>query len=351
MALSVTALELVNRVLRRMRLQTVSNLNSEEATVVLDFVNAAKEDVLTSRDWSEDIRHDGVLITIAPTTSTTLTLTQNSSLGSDSALTGKVVPVEDAPPTYAGNQITRFEYQGDANTSGESGLIGSLWRVNYLIDVTPATVSLDATWPGTSTSTAKAKYFVAEYLLPDTVREITSITNQNGTPLQLEHVDPRATFDQLFPDLSERYGPPEWAGAGGYETNTYDQLTSGSADGGIKDPRLRLVLFPVPDDIYRFSYSYYYNHPDLESATDTLRGVKPELVSSIVEKATADAIQVLEQRVEDGTILSRTAENRVRMKHLSSGAQPARRQVVGSWNGHGSRRDVRNGFPGVTITE
>lgn len=345
---SVTALELVNRVLRRLRQQAVSSFADDKALVVLDLVNAAKEDVLTARNWSEDIRHDGVLRTNGYTDSTTTAFTNLSASSSVASLSGRVGG-SIASPEYAGSLITRFVYNGDVTSANEaSDLVGTIWRIKSWLSVGP-TATMDALWTGPTTSTGKARYFVSEYLLPDTVREIDSITHEHGIELQLDLIDPGATFGQLYPDMAGRFGKPEIAGVGGYDTNTYNLL--GTGDYAQSDPMLRLVLFPVPDDEYRLNYSYYYNHPELSETTDTLNGVKPEVVSSIIEKATADAVEVLEQRVNEGVVMSRKAEGRLREKHKSSGAQPTRRNIVGSWNGGSGRYSVRNGFPGVTITE
>lgn len=345
---SVTALELVNRVMRRLRLEPQSNFASEPAAVVLDLVNSAKEDVLASRDWKSDLRHDGAVLTRGPLTSSTGYLYNGGLATADVSLDGHVVEPGTPDPAYTGDIITRFEYQGDTTAAKvESGMVGTFWRLKFLQqDVGFGSGYVDYNWTGDDTTTAKLKYFVAEYLLPDTVREVVSVTTQSGSPLKLEHVDAGATFDSLFPDMADRYGTPEFASVGGYDLPTTTSLAALTD----QEPKLRLILFPIPDDEYRLNYSYYYQHPVLVNPTDKLIGVPPQLVSSIVEKAHADAVQVLDQRVNDGAILGSLASRRMDDKFKSHDPQPARRHVVGSWEGRTpGRRSVRNGFPGVTI--
>ena len=350
---SITALELVNRVLRRMRQDTVSSFSGNDAQVILDYVNAAKEDVLTSRDWQFDLRHDGAIVTsrAIATTAGRLALYSTTHRNADSDVDG----YELAPNGYVGSLVTRFEYQGDSTAAFlVDEMVGSVWRLQTLRD--PGTTfvidgPLDTEWTGPATTTALLKYFVAEYLFPDTVREITSVTNAAGSPLRLEAIDPAATFEAMFPDPAGRFGDPQWVGVGGYALNTYNPTLAAGSAGGELEPRLRMVLYPVPENEIRLTYSYYYNHPELVNTTDVLEGVPPNVVSDIVLKAHADAIQGIEHRVIDGINMGRMAEGRVASKYATQDAQPARRHVVRSWEGGNRRRSVLNGFPGVTIEE
>lgn len=346
MPYSITALELVNRVLRRMRDETVGNFADDKSQVILDLVNAAKDDVLTSRDWDFDLRHDGVIVTRKTISTESGVLAQHNTTFFDSALNDHVFDPPVTPPSLFGDVITRFEYQGDATSSNEeSGQVGTIWRMVDFTTLSIATGALDAEWPGASTSTAKLKFFMAEYLLPDTVRDVVSMTNQNGVPLDLDHVDPGASFDQLIPDLAERFAAPEMVAVGGFDKPTIERSV------GDDTPKLRVVFFPVPDDEYRINYSYYYNHPDLVETTDTLKGVRPNVIASIVDRATADAVQTVQHRVRDGVVLEGAADRRLGRKFDSQSLQPAKRNNVRSWEsrGGGHRNHVGNGFPGRTL--
>lgn len=332
-----TAIELVNRVLTRLRGETVSSFGDKRSTAVLEYVNAAKDDVLSGRDWKDDIRHDGVLLTRAAISSSSVEFITETAFMQDAALFGKM-------SDFSTDVIARVEYTGDTDSNKSVGnLAGTVWRVPYLFDFSSKAVgAVDANWPGATTSTATGKHFVAEYMLPDTVREVVSITHTNGAALKLRHVDPGATFDSWFPDLTDRYASPEYAAVGGF-----DHPTSTSASVTL-DPLLRLILFPIPDDVYRLNYSYYYSHPTLVNSTDVLE-VSPEVASHIVAKAYADAVAGTQQRVNDGLMLGAVVERQVDRLHRSSDRQPARRHTVNSWEGATRRTNVTRGFPGVTI--
>jgi hypothetical protein len=68
---------MVNRFMRKYRLDTVSDFSSPEALAALDCINDAKEEVLDSRSWQFDER-EGVLNTVPVQPVTTVVLSNGS---------------------------------------------------------------------------------------------------------------------------------------------------------------------------------------------------------------------------------------------------------------------------------
>lgn len=351
---TVTALELVNRVRRRLRWGDVSNVTDTQSVAILDLVNGAVADVLDEKQWESDIRHDGVIRTMPAVDVTDLALNAGNSTAISLSLG---VYIRNEPPLFGQNEyltgakILRMEYTGDT-VSADADLVGTVWRIAIAQKVLGAALmTLDAGWAGTtSSSTSKARFFVCEYLLPDTVKQVISVRHQ-GEPLTLEHIDAAATWDRAVPRLSDDYGEPYWVGVGGYDLNTYSVNALGTGNEHDQtEPRLRLILYPVPTTQLRIDYSYYYRHPRLVSKDDVLAGVPAGLVEDIVKLAVGDATATLERSVTDGLRMGGAARRANNEKHANQDSQPNRRHVVESWNRHrGSRWNVRRGFPGQTI--
>lgn len=73
-----TALQLVNRVRRRMHMSDAADLTDRLSLVLLDLVNESMSYILETRSWDFDGRSDGVLVTKAAVTNATTTVTNGS---------------------------------------------------------------------------------------------------------------------------------------------------------------------------------------------------------------------------------------------------------------------------------
>ena len=164
-----TALSLVNRIRRLLREEDVTVFLSTDllSSVLLDLLNESKRDILEERIWDFDKRQDGVLATAAPLTGTDGSFTNANtafSLASSapSSVAGdwsaKIVPTSDA--SYGD---TAFRIVSVATSGGGSSGV------------------LSIAYPGT-TIAGSASFTIVfdEYLLPATVRAVTSVRHQES---------------------------------------------------------------------------------------------------------------------------------------------------------------------------
>ena len=179
----------------------------------------------------------------------------------------------------------------------------------------------------------------SEYLLPDTVREVVR-ANHEQEELSLDQIDPTVRFDELYPSYSYEKGLPRSFSVGGFDTETYDVAVS-------KDPKLRAIVWPIPDDEYVISYSYYRRHPELETGTDELVGVPSDVVNDIVFQATSVMSMAWDANFE-AAHFSDMAQQSASVKHKLYSGSSARRHTVGSWDSGLSGMGTE-GFPGRLI--
>jgi len=313
------------------------------------MLNGAVADVLGEKRWKHDIRHDGSFNTVPTTDFTGGIVAGNAKTLLSDDLAAYVHPdVASAAYYYTGPIISRFEYTGDASLTTEGRLEGAVFRVESILETAGfAQLTMDNFWPGAGSFGAKGTMMVAEYLLPETVKAVTSVRCQ-GVPITLDQIDPGASWDEAIPRMSDSYGDPLWCGVGGYDYNTYESTKTGDIYSQT-EPRLRMILYPVPDTRIPIDYTYYYQHPQLTAKDDVLAGVPDDLIADIIRFAHADVIQTLEREVRDGIRVENSARGSTDRKYASHDPQPAGRHIVKSWNGSGSRFDVERGFPGKTI--
>lgn len=310
---SVTALSLVNRVRRKRRQGDTASIVDHDDLACLDAINQAMDEVLSGLSWEWDVRH-AQIATKARVTSVSVTTSAGST----------AIPI-----TYAG--------LADSDVSGDfvlrllpAGISGYGDTALRALNATPpvAGVSflrLGAAFPDAGTTTS-GELFYAEYMLPDTVKTVHRVRYQENT-LTLNTVGSTIEFDELYPRPQMEYGEPRVASIGGWDISTY--LTT--EDEPL--PRLRLIVWPVPDDEYVLDYQYTYRHPALSAATDTLDGVPPETVDTIVELATAYMVAHFDRRVSDARALRRDALETLGNIHERHGGSATDRAVVGSWEG------------------
>lgn len=327
---SITALQLVNRVRLNRREPTTTVIATPEDEVTLNAINQAVEDILSTRRWEFDLRKDGQLALRARLDDCTIVTTAGSSSTTIARSDGLVDA--DVFGDYAVRVLP----------DGISDYANTAFRIERASSpsVNSTTAVLEVTFPTTNASSA-AELHYSEYMLPDTIREVVRVTYQEA-PLQLDGVDPVVTYAEMFPAPNYRVGPPEIVSVGGSDISTYD--SSGSAP----EPRLRMAIFPVPDDEYIINYSYYLRHPALVILTDTLDGVPPAVVDDIVFAATS-TVRMVWDNDWAASHLGDLAQLQAARKALAYGGNKGRRHTISSFETGGNRVHVYRGFPGRLI--
>lgn len=331
----VTALQLINRVMLYRRQPPVASYVSTnpEHAATLNAINMAKEDILSTRRHEFDLRHDGQLLTKASASSTDQVPTLLGLEGQPTAVL-TFDPGVLAVEYINGEYVTRLIPIGDEDYSDTALRIATGLPASNLI-----TLTFPFNLPKSFASTT-CDLVYSEYLLPDTVREVVR-ANYEQNEINLEQLDATLRFDELFPSFSYETGPPRVISVGGFDTQTH--LTTADPD-----PKLRAIVWPIPDDQYVISYSYYYRHPDLEDGDDELIGVPPEFVNDIVFQATSVMSMAWDANYS-AAHFSDMAQSMASAKHRVYGGSASRRHTVKSWDSGRSLVGNQEGFPGRTI--
>lgn len=314
---SITALELINRVMLFRRQPPISSYQSTnpEHVTTLNAINMAKEDILGTRRWEFDLRTDGQLVTKASQSSLGVTPTFGSTVGLTLAgFSGLTNSTTD----LIGDFVARVVPTGDSDYSDTAIRIVSATPVF----ATTATATIPFAAPKTMSVDCDIIY--SEYLLPDTVREVVRVSHEQQE-VRLEQVGAAVEFSEIVPSISYETGEPRMVAVGGFDRSTYN--TSGSTP----NPKLRAVVWPVPDDEYILTYSYYYAHPDLESETDTLDGVPPAVVNDIVWQATSIMSMAWDNNYA-AAHFGDMAQAQASVKNSAYGGSATRRHTVRSWD-------------------
>lgn len=308
-----------------------------EHVVTLNALNMAKEDILGTRRWEFDLRHDGQLGLMASSESRSVNLTFAYQVGIPNVATVAYTSLTgDINDEIASDCIIRVVPSGVADFSDTAiRLTAYNASSNDYIALVRIPVSPTTDINGT------CGLIYAEYLLPDTVREVVRASfDQNE--LSLEQLDPTVQFDESIPSPHLESGQPRILSVGGFDRATYD-LT-----GAIPDPKLRAIVWPIPDNPYIISYSYYYKHADLTTGTDTWDGIPDWAINDIVWQATA----IVKMAIDGDYAASHfadMAQAQASTKHMAYGGSSARRHVVGSWDTGNALGSSREGFPGKVI--
>ena len=294
----------------------VGSFSETEDLATLDAVNNAIEETLSSKRWEFDMRRAQIALR-GRYTGGTVSITSGSSTASYANTSGV-----DTADVY-GSYVVRLL------PTGSTDYANTAFRVLTAVGSgTTGTLILGADVPETMSSVA-ATLFYAEYMLPETVRNVLRISHQEQS-LNLEQVDPIVEFDELYPRPSIEFGTPELISVGGLDVSTYE--TAGTAP----EPRLRLIVWPVPDDDYVLDYTYHYRHPVLEDTTDTLDGVPPNVVDQIVDLAAAD-MKAYYEKDYDAIKLRMFTQDKLDRMHAEHGGMYADRKSVGNWDGRSGR--------------
>lgn len=315
---SVTALELMNRVMLFRRQPPISAYQSTnpEHVATLNALNMAKEDILGTRRWEFDLRTDGQLVTKASASSRGITPDFSTTAGSS---TGTIVyATEDAATEILGDWVARVIPTGSADYSNTAiRLASATTSASTAVAVLPfnAPVTLAA---------VDCDVIYAEYLLPDTVREVVRASYEQQD-VRLEQVGATVEVTEVMPNLYTETGEPRLLAVGGFDRNTY------STSGAVPAPRLRAIVGPVPDNEYILTYSYYYAHPDFTSGTSSLVGVPPAVVNDIVWQAVSVMSMAWDNNYAAAHFAD-MAQAQANAKNASYSGGAARRHTVRSWD-------------------
>lgn len=331
MGFSVTALQLTNRVRRLRRMPDVGSISETEDLATLDAINASIEEVLSSRRWEFDMRR--AQIALRPYL-TDLTLTST-------------VGFTDLMTVYRADGLTEADTYGDYVVrllpSGSTNHSRTALRVRYSSVIVTGnssfmtvTTDIDEALDGVA-----GRLFYAEYVLPDTVRDVIRFTHQQEE-LTLDQIDPVVEFDELYPTPNIEFGAPRLVSVGGLDVSTY------SVESTAPSPGLRLIVWPIPDESYILDYTYHYRHPELTTATDTLDGVPQDVVYQIVDLAAAK-MKAFYEKDYDALRLSAFSTNKIGQIHSQQGGMYADRKPVGNWDGSAGRVRMNDWLRGRLI--
>ncbi len=316
------------RLLRRQQTTTVIETAEDEAT--LNAVNSAIEDVLATRKWEFDLRHDGELslrAVLDDCTASAILGTLQPQLRRTTGLT---------TPDIRGDYAIRLRVDGLTDYANTSFVVTSSGDIT---SGTTATLKI-ATASKEVWTLLDAELHYGEYMLPDTVKEVVRVSHQEND-VSLFQADPVLRYDELFPNQSDA-GPPKTVAVGGYDIGTFETGVT------TTEPKLRLAVWPIPDDDYVLSYSYYYRHPELSAATDTLIGVPPAVVNDIVLQAASTVMMTWDQNFAASHFTDLSREQAT-AKYLAHGGSDARRRPIGSFEGRSSNVVLERGFPNRVI--
>lgn len=345
MAFTITALQLVNRVHRRRRMPDTGAFVVTEDLATLNAVNSAIETILSEKNWEFNLRTDGQLTLRARFKGVFAILQGNSVLPFfvGAPFSSNTLTDDDV----FGDFVTRVLLDGDSGISSFTGTphpdySNTPLRMNSGTTVSgETTVSVVPTPIGPSGTIVHGSLIYSEYILPDTVSSVVRATYQER-PLTLEQVDPKVQYSEIFPRPHFEFGPPEAIAVGGFDTPTFN------SDLSQPDPGLRLAVHPVPDDEYIINYSYYFRHPEMTAITDTLDGVPPNIISKIVDMATAD-LKVFFEKDYEALAISRSVRQSTDDIFNSHGGSRSARKPIHNWDSVGRRGGVQRGFPGKLL--
>jgi len=271
--LSATALQIINRIRRKLKWEDVSSFSATDSltNALIDLANESKRDVLEGYEWDFDIRSDGIFKTVAA----------HSYSG-----TGLVANASTSVFAGTGNQYTNYD-GGDLRARlivtsdpdyGSTPFIVSSSSLSAGKDL----YVIETGFPGTTDITsASVDVMVSEYVLPTTVRDVLSVMVEDSDT-SVEFVDKVDTLDRVIPNaFSETSSIPDVCFVGGSTTPTMDGVTDGT-------PALGIWMYPVPSTVYMVRYTYRYRHPSLSAITDTLQ-VPDHVIDHIVDLAVVGA--------------------------------------------------------------
>lgn len=319
--MEVTALTLVNRLLRRHRMDDVSVFTSAEAKLALDLINTSIRDLMSERDYPWNVRFDGELHTKPDTAGTAFTALTGNSGFADTSIT--------SVSNLVGDWVTRVVI-GDSTLTGYAATAFRV--VSARVNTGTLLGTFTAAWPLDNAVAVSAKYLIYEYVLPDTVQKVISVRHEKR-PIKLMEIDPNQSFDEVFPRHWENdSGEPMVVAVGGQAEATYNGATATAGRVG-----LRLMIWPTPLDALVLSYTYKERVTELEETTDSIK-CPDEFADDIVNRAEMYSYANAFGNDPDlAALQQRIGSANAAMKYGNSRLDPQRRHVVNAID-NGTRR-------------
>jgi hypothetical protein len=321
-----TALQLVNRVRRKLRWGDTTAFTDDQSLVALDAVNAALALVFEGWDWDCDVRHDGVLLTFADETLPTITVTNSSTDISDATDTELANAIATADDRRA---CLRFLVEADSTVGDVAGRIAWGW---YNTSTFTGYATLDSAYLGTSGSVSM-RVIANQYGLPTTVRKVLSVTHQ-GTNVRLEEIQRTQVFDRMVQRPHETVSDmPSVVAIGGTVAATVRSSNATSApDTPSEELYPSMLIYPTPSTAYQLNYSYLVQRSALTATTDTVTNLTRTLEDAITDLAFARCMSDVsgEFDPEAGLALEERTLRRVQKLHANQYRDTGRRRVLGS---------------------
>lgn len=331
--METTALTLVNRLLRRHRLDDVSNFTSPEAVLALELVNTAIRELLAARDYQWNVRSDGAL-TLLPT----ITGSSGLTISTSTPTAGTITSFSDDITDVTGDFVARLLATDAADHSTTALVVESA-----SLSGTTLSLTFNGGWPGATVSSGAYKFFISEYLLPDTVAKVVSVRHQ-GTPLRLYEVDPHATWDTWMPRPHDTEGDdPLIVATGGTAVASYDSDSDMDAD-----RQIRFMVWPVPNDTLLLNYSYKERMTELSATTDKLYAPL-EFTDDVIDRAEAKSYAGAWGNDPDlSRVQLQNAAAITNQKYVNSRLDPNRRLAVRAHDAGGNRRRDPTSYRDIT---
>jgi hypothetical protein len=168
-----------------------------------------------------------------------------------------------------------------------------------------------------------------ENLLPTTVREVLSVRGEQGD-VTLEFVDRVQDFERHIPRPQFFFSDvPEVLYVGGRIQNTQLSVKGAGPYGPIAQRTgTCAMVWPVPTNDLRLSYSYRVQHADLSAATDEWAGVPNNIIHLIEWKAVEFAYKTgIKNDSKRAMLAEREVERRLARALAQHSAQPNRRRI------------------------
>jgi hypothetical protein len=182
--------------------------------------------------------------------------------------------------------------------------------------------ALDAIWIGDNLAAADYKMVAYEYVLPATVKDITSVRFQDDE-ITLQQIGRDEGFHSAIPrPTQEITDNPSLVVVGSTVADTI--LTGGTAT-----PGLGLLIWPCPLTRYRLEYSYTYRHPQV-SASQALENVSDAAIHEIVGFAYSFFESSSGRDPELGAANQRMHELRMAKHNAMDQADPLRHRTLRS---------------------
>lgn len=331
-----TALQLVNRVRRELRQGDKQSFGDELSVAILDKVNSAISTIFEGWDWDCDIRHDGIIHTLAARTSeTNLSLTVNDATVTwPSADDGAVVWEAVANDSKATNPIISLTVTSDSTFGDTAFRLGSIYYGTSGF-YTVTTAELETEWPSSTTSTASGMLCANAYVMESTVRKILSVRSQERA-LRLEERGRCQDFDRYYQRPHETISDnTELVVVGGTATSTDGANGQGAS---LVDPPiyaktgLFVLLWPTPSSESILNFSYLRTHSEMTATTDQLANVDRFLEDMVVRLAFARVQQsdIGDADVAGGLAIEERVLRHLAMAHANQGRDPGRRRWLRS---------------------